>query len=292
MHSLKMTVSWVALVAVVFAGACDELTGNADGGGGDGLPPPDSGADTVAPPPEEIVFKNANETVSVDFADGTEEFVVVPYSVSATATTGIAYTVKVAAGQGSKGFKLERRRPRPSLRQRDPRLWARWQRYLRVERRLRSWREQAGKARLVPRKPVAGCEPECGAGQVCHDGACTATVTIDTAKFASGTITTTVQRKGQNAAILVDDSVTVESTDLDAILDKFDNLIYARDVVAFGNPPLKDGEPTLSSDKNGDGLVWLVITPKVNETMEAVGFFVADDDFVFGVPLQSPTQGL
>ncbi len=53
-------------------------------------------------------------------------------------------------------------------------------------------------------------------------------------------------------------------------------MIYPCDKKLFGDPALKSGGSTLASDRNADGLIWIVLTSKVQEK-SAVGFFLATD---------------
>jgi len=86
-----------------------------------------------------------------------------------------------------------------------------------------------------------------------------------------------VRKKGKMAAVLVDASDTVSASTVSAILDKFEKVIYPRDVGLFGNPKLSSGGATLSTDRNADGLVWIVISKQVSAKKPAVGFFNAVD---------------
>jgi len=276
--------SILALLIALSMASCNGETGN-DGGPppGENTPDPDLGP----PPPNLVTYKNAGESAEADFTGGSEEYLVVPYSVSSTAASAISFEIKlqksVAAdgGVSSSHFKLSP----PPLRVRDPKLWARWQQRLAVERWTRSLAEKAAKAKMSApwakmNKKLAACtvSADCSATEVCHEGQCATSVTIKTETFSTTaqTIDAQVKKKGQLAAILVDSADTVPQANIDAMLEKFENLLYKRDVALFGNPPLKSGEATLSSDRNADGLVWLVFTSKVQEK-GAVGFFVATD---------------
>ncbi|MBK8479805.1 MAG: hypothetical protein IPL40_01300 [Proteobacteria bacterium] len=120
---------------------------------------------------------------------------------------------------------------------------------------------------------------ECAASEVCAHGSCAAQPTVKVGAFASSaqTITAQVKRKGSRGAILVETGTTVAEGALDELLRNFEDVIHPRDVALFGDPPLREGQPTLASDRNGDGLVWIVVTPKVAQKGNAVGFFVASD---------------
>ena len=276
------TLAWIALA--VFAVAGCEDTAKTDGGSppGENVTP-----DTGPPPPNVVTYKKAGESTEADFTGGTEEYLVVPYSVSTTAATAISFDIKLQGssaadgGLSSSSFKL---RPAP-LRLRDPALWARWQRRLAVERWTRGLAEKAAQAKMTAParmdRKLAACSlsSECSATEVCHEGQCASTVTIKVSTFstATQTIDAKVAKRGTVAAILVDSGDTVAQANVDAMLDKFEKLLYPRDAALFGNPPLKTGEALLlASDRNADGLVWLVFTSKVQEK-QAVGFFVATD---------------
>jgi hypothetical protein len=258
---------------------CEKTDGGTDGG-----VKPDQG-----PPPAGLVtFKNAGEEAPISVATG-GELLIVPYSVSDVKADSIAFDIKITTGGGgadggveSSSFPLQLRRPRLTLRDTNPALWARWQQRLAVEAWTRQLAVKASTMRMVPRHPpmtqqVASCtkSSECGATEVCNAGTCAASLTIKTETFStSPTISADVKKKGQIAAILVDSNDTVADGDLGSMLDTFEKVIYARNVGFFGNPKLKSG--ALASDRNTDGLVWIVLTQKV-QAKKAVGFFVPTD---------------
>ena len=284
MHRKLLLVSLVGLALALVAG-CEKTEGNNDARVDGYTPTPDLG-----PPPAGFFLKKSGESVNVTAPTGSEYLLIVPYSVSETASTSIAFDVKIETGSatadggiGSQSFPLRITRPRTSLSRTNPALWARWQERLAVEAWTRSLAETAAKSRHVSRKPPdltslhCACKlsSECGATEVCQAGACTATPTIKTEVMsATKTIQADVKKKGTVAAILVDPADTV-TADLAPILEKFEKLIYPRDVGLFGNPALKSGAK--ASDRNKDGLVWLVVTSKVKEKKPAVGFFNAID---------------
>lgn len=278
--------SLTALAAL--AASCEKTEGNTDGGpakeGGTTTP------DTGPAPTGIVVFKNAGESAEADFSSG-GQFLIVPYSVSDVAATGIAFDLKLTTGGGgadggvaSQSFPLRLPR-RPTLRETNPKLWAKWQQRLSVEAWTRSVAEQAA-ARLKKNPsgidhPIAGAtckkSSECDANEVCNAGTCAAELPLKT-EFASSakTITAVVKKKGTIAAVLVDKADTVSDQNATDILDKFEKVIHPRDVAFFGDPELKAGAGIRSSDRNGDGMVWLVLTSKVQDK-KAVGFFVATD---------------
>ena len=275
----------LALALAVSIGGCEDLFGGTDGGNGwsDGGGQP---ADQGKPPSGLLTTSAANTTVDVDFTSGSEQFLVVPYSVSSKAADAIDFDLKVTGGgTGTTSHKLRWRRPAP-LRQRNPQLWLRWERRLAVERWTRSQAEYASTTRLVPlpgemNNHLASCTTtaDCTkATEVCHNQTCAETVTLKVSDFSTQTtIDVQVKKKGAIAAVLVDKSATVTAATVTAILDKFEKVIYPRDVALFGNPKLTSGGATLSSDRNGDGLVWLVISKEVSSKKAAVGFFNAVD---------------
>lgn len=268
------------LLALGLCGAgCDDLLGGSDGGGTrlDGtVPQPDQG-----PPPSGIVtLKKAGETATADFTAGST-FLVVPYSVSAS-SGDIDFEIKLSGATGTTTHRLTRRAKLPPLRQRNPALWQRWENRLKVERWTRQQAERAAASPLNPPAPAfaATCatSAECQSGEVCSGGNCAGEVTVKVSEFSSSqTITAAVKAKGKTAAILVDKNDTVDSATITKLLDAFEKVIYPRDVAVFGNPPLKSGGSQLSTDRNGDGLVWLVLTKKVSDKLPAVGFFNATD---------------
>ena len=99
--------------------------------------------------------------------------------------------------------------------------------------------ERAAKLKLVTpgtkmNKPLAGCtlSSECQDTEVCHAGTCASTVSIKVEEFSTSakTIDVDVKKKGQKAAILVDQNDTVAAADIDAMLKTFEETIYQRDV--------------------------------------------------------------
>jgi hypothetical protein len=264
---------------------CDKTDTGKDGGSGDG---PAVTPDIGAPPPGLVTFKNKGEEASLTVASG-GELLIVPYSVSDVAADSIAFDIKITAGGSgadagveSSSFPLKLQRSRLTMRNINPDLWARWQRRLAVEAWSRQLAVDAASMRLAPKHPpmtqkTASCakSSECGATEVCSAGTCSSSLTIKTEVFSTTkTITADVKKKGTIAAILVDSNDTVADGDLTTMLEKFEKVIYTRDVGFFGNPALKSG--TLSSDRNADGLIWIVMTKKVKDK-NAVGFFVATD---------------
>ncbi len=284
--------STLALGLVLVAAACDTKNGNGDGGarselGGNNemsTPVPD-----IAPIPDGLIFfKKAGESADADFATG-KEFLVVPYSVSDEAADAIAFDVKLTSaaadpGIGSSASPLIT--PRRPLRETNPALWARWQRRLAVEAWSRSVMELSAKKKVGPHpalsKQLAGatCKKsgECDPTEVCSAGKCTTTLSVKVGNFAKSvtTIDVDVKKRGEKAAVLVDKGDTVSSANIDAILDKFEKVIHVRDTALFGDPELKAGAGVRSSDRNGDGIVWLVLTSKVQDK-KAVGFFDSND---------------
>ncbi len=240
----------------------------------------------ITPPPSGLVKTSyANKTIEVEIKSSTEQYLVVPYSVSSKAADAIDFDITVTGGKtGTTTHKL-RWRPRP-LKQRNYALWARWQDRLAVERWTRAQAEYAATTRLVPlpgemNQHMASCTTSAGcsgATEVCHNKTCASSVSVKVGGFSTkSTITANVKKKGKIAAVLVDSSDTVSSSTVDAILDKFEKVIYPRDVALFGNPKLTSSGATLSSDRNSDGLVWLVISKEVSSKKSAVGFFNAVD---------------
>jgi hypothetical protein len=269
----------LGLVVGLYAG-CSDTNGTGDGG-----PKKEGGAAPDLPPaPELVTFKKAGESAEADFEQA-KEYVVVPYSVSETAADAIEFTVKVTSGSGmgSQSFKLRV----PSRRPVDPVFLARWQQRMKVERWLRGLAEQAA-ASPHSRPPemttplagaacVSSTDGKCEANEVCFNKVCSSQLTIKTEKFSSTkTITANVKAKGKRAAVLVDSADTVDQGTIDSLLKRFEEIILPRSVALFGDPPLQGSSGPTASDRNGDGLVWLVLTKKVQEK-KAVGFFVATD---------------
>ncbi|MBK6847698.1 MAG: hypothetical protein IPG96_09235 [Proteobacteria bacterium] len=291
------------LGALVAVGACSDTTEGADGGVRDrgvrdrGVAASDAGS----LPSGLVTFHAAGATAELSFARSGAQYLVVPYSTASAQAEALAFTVEVSgasADAGVRGTALGRGSVEVGstgvlglgLRERDPARWERWQGRLGVERWARAAALQATRhfAAFRPSGEIlrllagSSCvlSRECGASEVCAQGSCSAQPTIKVGAFASTaqTITAQVKRKGSRGAILVETGVTVADAALDELLRLYDNVIHPRDVALFGDPALRDGQPTRASDRNGDGLVWIVITPKVVEKDDkAVGFFVASD---------------
>jgi hypothetical protein len=279
---------FVALVLAIGAPACEKTDGNTDGGTGKEVSTPPPG-DTGPAPTGVIELKKAGESAVADFSKG-QEFLIVPYSVSDIAASGIAFTIKLGAGGGADGGIGEQSFPlrlprRASLRQTNPALWARWQQRLAVEAWTRSQAERAAaRIALMPRDldhKLAACQKsaDCAATEVCAAGACAATFKIKTAEIdsATPTIDVEVKKKGSIAALLFDKKDSYVDADATAILEKFEKVIHPRNVALFGDPELKAGAGVRSSDRNKDGLVWLVLSKVVQKRKNAVGFFNAKD---------------
>lgn len=264
--------------------------GDADAGKTDGVTTPDAGQ----PPPGIATFKASGETATVSFASGDEQYLVVPYSVSGAFAESIDFEVKIAAGAtaidagasdgsvNAKSFPLRIKKPK-NMREKNPKLWAKWQKRLAVEHWTRSLAEQAAKLPLKPKssayQTMGSCElsSQCEENEVCHNKECVSSVELKAEIVGQGqTITAEVKKKNTTAAILVDGDSTVSSEDIDALLSTFETIIYPRDVGLFGNPALSTGGNVVASDRNSDGLIWLVLTEKVKQK-GAVGFFVATD---------------
>jgi hypothetical protein len=109
-------------------------------------------------------------------------------------------------------------------------------------------------------------------------GECKGRLIVKTSEF-SGTAQASarVAYRGTRTTILVDEADTVAESDIAELGAKADGIIHPREVALFGDPKISVGGRELaSSDRNGDGLVWLMLTSKVREK-QAVGFFVPTD---------------
>jgi hypothetical protein len=167
------------------------------------------------------------------------------------------------------------------LRVRNPAAWARLQNRITVEAWTRQRAEQAAKMPMSAPStivPFAGesctSSSTCAANEVCHNKKCATSVTLNPSAFsAAKSMTAVVKKKGKYAALLVDQVENVPAATVDKVLDQFDKVLFPRVTGLFGRPLLQDGGQIYATDRNGDGLVWIVMTPKVSEKMPAVGFF-------------------
>jgi hypothetical protein len=272
---------WLALLLV----ACDTKSGTDGGGPGleKGVPTPD-----LPPAPTGMVAtKAAGETVDADFAKASQ-YLIVPYSVSETASDAIEFTLSIKSGAGAVSSQTYALKTTPQARPTaDPAFLARWQQRLKVERWLRQVAVASAKMphSLPPQltTPLVGADcttsDKCDDNEVCNALKCASDLTINVSSFSStATITAKVRKKGTKAAILVDsaDNASVTDETVNALLTRFEKVVLPRDVALFGDPPLKGTDGITASDRNGDGLVWLVLTSKVKEK-SAVGFFVTTD---------------
>ena len=270
----------LSLVLAICLGAtvagCDLLNGEDTDGGS--TPTPDSGP----PPTGELITKKAGESADVDVASS-GQYMVVPYSVSATAADAIDFEITVTGGGKTTSHTGQLTKAvRVPLKVRRPALWARWQQRLSAERWTRRQMERAFTMPHGMTQHANGgtctVSSGCKAGEVCAAGTCSTSVTVKVKEFAKvDTITAEVKKKGKVAAILVDKDDTVPDATLATILKTFEETIYVRDVALFGNPALKSGGTVKASDRNGDGLVWLVLTKRTEDKKNAVGFFNAVD---------------
>ena len=274
MRRILSVVLALAMGAAVFG--CDLVDGEDTDGGTN--PTPDSGP----PPSGELTTKNAGESAEVEVTSDSQ-YMVVPYSVSTVAADAIDFEIKLTGGGKTTSVTGQLNRPlRTPLKLRNPILWARWQARLQVER----WtRQQAERAFTMPHVEPGGMTQHanngnctvssgCKAGEVCAAGTCATSLTIKVKEFAKvDTITAVVKKKGKVAAILVDKDDTIPDATLTKILKTFEETIYVRDVALFGDPALTSGGTVKSSDRNGDGLVWLVLTKRTSDKKKAVGFF-------------------
>ena len=280
---------------LMISAGCETTETTSDGGphkdgtvSGDG---PITSPDQGVAPEGLVTTKNAKESVEVTFADG-DEYLVVPYSVSDVAADEISFEIKIAGQQASdvssSGFAL--RQPLAPLWERNPALWQHWQQRLMKERWTRRVAASAVKMRHVPLTgftPYAGesCtkSADCAETEVCHGGSCEASFPLVTTRGDDEWTTATeftvkVLKKGQKVAILADEADTsIDSGAVDTLLETLEAVILPRDRALFGDPPLQAGGEQLASDRNNDGLVWLVLTNKVHEKMENEGFFMHVD---------------
>lgn len=313
----------VLLGVAMTSWGCEDtnIGGGFDGGGAFDSGIDDSGHAGSSPndlplPAGLVSSAAAGGDVDVASENGDDQFLVVAYSVNKTASEAISFNVKVVAtpaGTGSQESQLREVTPRHrSLRQLDPRADRLMQGQLQLERWRRQVALRASKARMMA-PPVGqqfiqaeSCQlsSQCGVSEVCLTSSqtCSTTVELDASEFPdkSGQYSAQVVAKGEHVAILVDSDVVdgVSSETVGALLQAFDEKIYPRDVALFGNPPLETGGSVLSTDRNGDGLVWVVLTPRVSGTTERVGFFFPTDfteeqgsnraDILYAMPAGAP----
>lgn len=272
---MKKTLLIISMSIALSAGTCGDDDVTTDGSIND------AGVDqTTTPSPVE--FKNASDTVEIEATAG-DEWIVVPYSVSAEQADAIEFIVNVESSTGTTSSSLKSNKPLP-LSIRNPQLYLKWQKQLASEAWTRKIRLEASQLKVgLPNAKHYDfpCESKnCEADEVCFQNTCQKTFSLKVEKFAptAKNINVTVKRKGTNAAVIVDDSLTLAEADLDTLINTFDQTIYPRDTALFGNPNIESGnlQGLKASDRDNDGLVWIVITNTVAEK-DSVGFFVATD---------------
>ncbi len=219
--------------------------------------------------------------ITVDFSDPDSEYLLIPWSYGTTGQT-ISYSLDFPADFN------------PSAKKSLP-LSINYDRIIRFERdhemRLRDralWktardRLKAPKALSPSKAGVCSTSADCASDELCEAGTCEATIplyfygwTIDT------TITASVLAKGQHCALLLDDddagtSLDLTQTQIDDFLDSCDNVIVPRDRAFFGDPADIPQSPVAdASDENGDGLIHVLFSSRVNQE-EVWGFFASGD---------------
>ncbi len=311
---MKKNVLFKVLLIVVLMLAMGMVTaGCGDDGSGDDTGDDDDDDDVTAPEDNYAANYGMDEAFELNFASGDEVYYVFAYnqttdelSVELTSEEGEATPAEgdddddtvaegdddddtaegdddddAAAKRSTKIAINDKFTPadRASHIWSNPVLAKRWagklavtERQERTEKKLREVN-----ARFLVNQPIrkeGEClSTSCEAGQVCQGGECTDAPKITLVDMSGNAhdLTCNVAARGEHAAILVDNESTVSAEDAQAIADTFDNTLYARDMFFFG------AEGVEASDVNQDGLVWFVLSSKINDEGQAVGWFDAND---------------
>lgn len=233
-----------------------------------------------------------SQTITLDFSDPFSEYILLPYNFSSRNETidysfAFSENLQLSSEDENGEQKISSRSSFPSkrafmmerdyqMRVRDRNLWQNSKKNLLFEPKFKTGSE---------------CETsyECGALEICENGECTDSVNL---KFSAWTIDTTltarVAAKGDKCVLLTDtaDQDTeweLSEKQIGDFLNACDKVIFPRTRAFFGDPakvvdsPLED-----ASDKNGDGLLQILFSGKVNE--EGVWGFFSSADFYRDTP--------
>ena len=233
-----------------------------------------------------VQFFSAGETAELSFSEGSESYLVAAFS-TAEAGDAIDFSIERSTSNSTASEIQEVRIGAPGSnrhqfgRAASERQRQRWLGRLRREawtyQQRRDLAAQGAfrhlrRAMMDPADPLGvsimaltdGCGG-CGTAEVCH-GSCTSNPQLEIPVMASPieteTTTMVVAKKGTVAAILVEQGLTIPTNEIDALLETFETKIYPRSLSLFGSPPLEEGGEQLAYDRNGDGLIWLVISEK------------------------------
>jgi hypothetical protein len=199
------------------------------------------------------------------------------------AGAGAEYLVvgQLATGQGDlhASFALAGSEPAPGSLVRAPASREGLPAAVRFHDNLRRMDEAAAEASLLPaaRRAPGAAPPGAGPPLVGSQRAFKVCANLDCSSVA--TVTATAQVVGQHNAIYLDAAAPPVGgfglSDLQALSTQFDAVLYPLDTLAFGAP----------SDVDGNGLVIILLTPKVNAlvgrpecvTSFVTGYFLAAD---------------
>lgn len=159
-----------------------------------------------------------------------------------------------------------------------------------MEMRLRDrelWRENSLSPAPIMRWKSARAEEECSrssqcaSDEICNDGSCSKQVSL---AFDAWTIHTQLEAqviaKGKRCVLLVETADVDDLSEEEAaeFLEACDQVIVPRNRFFFGDPTvLEQGEAVDMSDRDGDGLLQVLFSNKVNE--EGVWGFFSSADF-------------
>ncbi|MBU1240569.1 hypothetical protein KJ865_12735, partial [Myxococcota bacterium] len=226
-----------------------------------------------------------DQQIIVDFTDPSSEYVLIPWYFSTddeTLSYSLTFPDDFTPGEkkSSPGSLLSTIDPRRALRLerdhemrvRDRRLWATARQYL-----------PSPQTPTTHKATSCQTSADCATDELCEAGNCAATIplyfygwTIDT------TITASVIAKGQRCALLLDDddagtTLALSPARIADFLESCDNVIVPRDRAFFGDPAeIPESPVDDASDQNGDGLLHVLFSSRVNQE-EVWGFFASGD---------------
>ena len=236
--------------------------------------------------PASVESVAAGEQVQLAFSQGNEAYRIIPYWTS-TEESLTGYSLTTGEGAAAEDSAANARLRGESRFATSRPAWISEIRYNRALKRqawsdkMRSLEREISAAGLVKAEDFesqalrAKTSSECGALELARGDECQNEIDLKFMDF-EGDITDftgQVKGKGEHCSVVVDSDDNVSQSDIDAIIDSFDNVIYPRNHFLFGEATV-DG--TNYVDRDADGLVMIVLSSMVNES-GAVGQYNPSD---------------
>ncbi len=254
----------------------------------------DEGEDEIVPASIDIV--QAGDQIQLAFEEGGEAYRIIPlWTLDEDSSTGYTLTAtEDKADSGDEGDDEAEDGEEPSSRLRlhqgfsqvKP-VWMTESRYHRMLKRF-AWdskmrlreKEIFEQGLVTPdlferRGLRAKKSEECGDLEVARGDECLSQLDLKFMDFDGNIsdITVEIKGKGSTVAVAVDIEDSVTQSDIDEIVDRYDNVIYPRDHFLYGSPVIDSVDYT---DRDQDGLHLIVLTHLVNDS-GAVGLFNPND---------------